>query len=100
MYHSVLYAEVFSMNEQNAEKKHSIRSSNREGISIDGVVDVVSFDERGVALETVVGSMAVEGEDLHVTVLNITDGKVEIDGRINGIYYYESKPSGKRGLFR
>jgi len=88
------------MNEQNAEKKHSIRSSNREGISIDGVVDVVSFDERGVALETVVGSMAVEGEDLHVTVLNITDGKVEIDGRINGIYYYESKPSGKRGLFR
>ena len=32
--------------------------------------------------------------------LNITDGKVEIDGRINGIYYYESKPTGKRGLFR
>lgn len=88
------------MNEQNTGKKHSIRSSGRDGISIEGVVDVVSFDERGVALETVVGGMAVEGEDLHVTVLNITDGKVEIDGRINGIYYYESKPTAKRGLFR
>ena len=88
------------MNEQNAGKKHSIFSSGREGIKIDGVVDVVSFDERGVALETVVGNMAVEGEGLHVTVLNITDGKVEIDGRINGIYYYESRPAGKRGLFR
>ena len=88
------------MNEQNTGKKHSISSCGRDGISIEGVVDVVSFDERGVALETVVGGMAVEGEDLHVTVLNITDGKVEIDGRINGIYYYESKPTAKRGLFR
>ena len=88
------------MNEQNAGKRHAISSSMREGIKIDGVLDVVSFDERGVALETVVGSMAVEGEELHVTVLNITDGKVERDGRINGIYYYESKPQGKRGLFR
>ncbi len=87
------------MIEQNAKKKHYITSSDREGIKIDGVVDVISFDERGVALETVVGSMAVEGEELHVTVLNITDGKVEIDGRINGIYYYEARPSGKRGLF-
>ncbi len=87
------------MNGAGLDKKHSIISNNREGIKIDGVVDVVSFDERGVALETVVGSMAVEGEELHVTVLNITDGKVEIDGRINGVYYYENRPSGKRGLF-
>ena len=88
------------MNEQNTGKKHAISSALREGIKIDGVLDVISFDERGVALETSVGNMAVEGEGLHVTVLNITDGRVEIDGRINGIYYYESKPSGKRGLFR
>ena len=52
------------MNEQNAGKRHAISSSMREGIKIDGVLDVVSFDERGVALETVVGSMAVEGEEL------------------------------------
>ena len=88
------------MNGQNAEKRHSISSFDREGIKICGVSDVVSFDERGVALETTVGNMAVEGEGLHVTVLNITDGIVEIDGRINGIYYYETKPQGKRGLFK
>lgn len=87
------------MNEQNAGRKHIITSSQREGIQIDGVTDVVSFDERGVALETTVGNMAIEGEELHVRVLNIADGRVEIDGHINGIYYYESRPSGKRGLF-
>jgi sporulation protein YabP len=80
------------------ERKHSFFSENRNGIKINGVSDVISFDERGVALETVVGSMAVEGEDLHVTVLNIENGIVEIDGRINGLYYYEVKPTVKKGI--
>ncbi len=87
------------MNESVSKKNHSITSCAREGIRICGVCDVVSFDERGVALVTDVGSMAVEGEGLHVKVLNITDGIVEIDGLISGIYYYESNPRTKRGLF-
>jgi sporulation protein YabP len=64
-----------------------------------GVEDVVSFDENGVSLVTVCGSMAVEGEGLHVKVLNVGEGKVEIEGRINGVYYFDSKPVQKRGLF-
>lgn len=79
--------------------KHSFYSKAREGISIEGVSDVVSFDERGVALETVCGSMAIEGEGLHVTVLDITDGKVVVEGRVNGIYYFDTKPTAKRGIF-
>ena len=78
---------------------HSFFSKKREGISISGVSDVISFDENGVALVTECGNMGIEGEGLHVTVLNVTDGKVEIEGRINGIYYYEIKPAVKKGLF-
>ena len=78
---------------------HSFSSSGREGIAIGGVLDVVSFDERGVVLETACGSMAIEGEGLHITVLNITDGKVCIEGRINGVYYVDNTPKPKRGLF-
>ena len=80
-------------------KQHSFFSRGRDGISIEGVLDVISFDERGVALETACGSMAVEGEGLRVTVLNVTDGKVVIEGRIVGVYYFDSKPVAKRGLF-
>lgn len=79
---------------------HSFSSKTRNGMYIDGVSDVVSFDEGGVVLTTSCGNMAVEGEDLHVTVLNIEDGVVEISGRINGLYYFEDKPTVKRGLFR
>ncbi len=86
------------MNEQ-MSGVHSIHSVGREGIKISGVSDVASFDEGGVAMETLCGAMAVEGEGLRVSVLNIEDGIVEIDGKINGIYYYENKPPQKRGLF-
>jgi hypothetical protein len=43
--------------------------------------------------------MAVEGEGLHVTVLNLADGMVNIDGRISGVYYFDNSVQVKRGLF-
>ena len=78
---------------------HSFSSEDRKGLDIKGVSDVISFDEGGVVMETACGSMAVEGEGLHVTVLDIVNGKVSVEGRINGIYYFESRPQTKRGLF-
>ena len=72
-------------------QSHSFSSKNREGIDVDGVIDVISFDENGVALETALGSMAIEGEGLHVTVLNVAEGRVSVSGRINGVYYFEEQ---------
>lgn len=80
-------------------REHSFFSKMREGIRISGVSDVVSFDESGVSLETLCGSMAVEGEGLHVRTLNTSDGIVEIDGKVNGVYYFDNRPTSKRGLF-
>ena len=79
--------------------EHGFVSKGRNGINIDGVCDVLSFDESGISLETVCGNMAIEGEGLHVTVLNVGDGKIEVEGKINGVYYYDSRPKQKRGLF-
>ena len=80
-------------------KSHAFSSKTRNGIDICGVLDVVSFDEGGVVMETVCGSLAVEGEGLHVTVLNLADGRVSVDGKINGVYYFDNSPQVKRGLF-
>ena len=87
------------MFESGQDRAHGFSSQSREGIKISGVSDVVSFDESGVSLKTVCGSMAVEGEGLHVRTLNTSDGVVEIDGKINGVYYFENRPTAKRGLF-
>ena len=87
------------MNDVSIENKHSFSSKSRNGINIFGVTDVISFDELGVALETVCGNMAIEGEGLHITVLNINDGNVVVEGRINGLYYYDAKATTKKGFF-
>ena len=77
--------------------RHAFSSEGRAGIEITGVKDVVSFDENGVVLETVCGSMAVEGEALRVTTLELTEGRVSVEGRIIGVYYFDSTPKPQKG---
>ena len=78
---------------------HSFFSRGREGIEVSEVVDVISFDESGILTETLCGSMAIEGEGLHITVLNIGEGKIAVEGRIGAVYYFEEKQKRKKGLF-
>ncbi len=72
------------------EKVHSFLSESRQNIKINGVEDVISFDEGEVVLQTSCGGMTVEGEGLHIGVLNVDQGVVEVDGRIDGVYYFDN----------
>lgn len=87
------------MNDIEASSQHAFSSRAREGIEISGVLDVVSFDDKSVVLETSCGGMGLEGEGLHITTLNIAEGRVDVEGRINGLYYFEDRPVQKRRLF-
>ena len=82
------------------EKRHSLLLKNREKLSLDGVCEVLSFDEHIVLLKTVLGRLTVEGEALHVTKLLLDVGEVNIEGKIQAIYYDEEKGGGGIGLFR
>ena len=44
------------------ERVHSFLSESRRNIKINGVEDVISFDEGEVVLQTSCGGMIVEGE--------------------------------------
>ncbi len=82
-----------------SEKKHSAVLKNREKLTLDGVSEVLSFDETAVVLHTALGSLCVEGEDLHVTKLLLDCGEVAIEGNILALVY-EERSSGRGGLFR
>ena len=79
--------------EKSNRAEHVIEMRGREQMEIRGVRDVVSFDEQAVILETVCGSLAVEGSRLHIHVLNLEHGIVAMDGTVNSIGYFESAPS-------
>ncbi len=86
---------------ENAEiqKNHGVLIRARGHLEITAVIDVISFDEESVNLETAMGEMLVEGEDLRVGTLDTQKGVVMIDGRINGLYYRTEQPR-KKGIGR
>lgn len=83
----------------NGNESHEVYLKNRKSVRISGISDVESFDEFSVVMETPLGRMAVEGENLHVGALSIQSGDVEIEGDINGVFYLDEREGKKRGLF-
>ena len=60
---------------------------NREKLSISGVLDVLSFDDQMVIVETDLGLLTIKGENLRINKLNIDIAEVTIEGLINGLIY-------------
>lgn len=90
----------FPEKEALSEKRHSLSLKNREKLSLDGVSEVLSFDEGAVLLKTALGKMTVEGEGLHVTKLLLDCGEVNIEGNIRAILYDEERENSRLGFFR
>lgn len=77
--------------------KHSITIQERNRVVICGVIDVFSFDEMQVDVETVQGMLQIQGEGLHITRLSLDKGDLELEGLIHSIAYHDnhiSKPGG------
>ncbi len=82
---------------KNGRTLHRISMEGREKLEVRGVRDVVSFDEQAVVLNTVCGTLAVEGDALHIHVLNTEEGIVTMDGRVDQLSYYETGTNEKNG---
>ena len=62
--------------EKTRRTEHTVSLRAREGLEVRGVTDVISFDEQAVVLQTVCGTMTVEGASLHIHVLSMEEGIV------------------------
>ena len=77
--------------------KVSIRS---HCMIIEGVTEIVSFDEKDVVLKTQCGDMAIEGCDLKIAVLEIDAGIVVLSGTVSGVYYSNEQNKEKRSFVK
>lgn len=77
-------------------KKHQITLQNREKLSIDGVVNVESFDDTEIVLDTDAGILIVRGEGLHIKELNIDSANLAVVGHI-AVMEYTGEVGGKKG---
>ena len=62
---------------------------NREKLSISGVLDVLSFDDQVVMVETELGLLTIKGENLKINKLSIDTSEVIVEGDISGLNYSE-----------
>jgi sporulation protein YabP len=80
----------------NEERQHTLHLIARGGADVEGVIEVRSFDEETVILKTSCGEMTLEGEGLRVGGLDLTEGRLRVDGRINAVCYSDAIPQ-RRG---
>jgi len=60
---------------------------NRSKLSISGVLDVLSFDDQIVIIETELGLLTIKGETLRINKLSIDTSEVIVEGQIDSISY-------------
>ena len=91
-------------NSQLAPKVHRLRLDDRKKLSLEGVSDVIGFDDRTIQLVTARGALTVEGKDLKISDLSLEKGTAEVSGDIGAILYLEDTKKEKggflSGLFR
>lgn len=71
---------------------------NRKKLSISGVIDVLSFDDQVVIVETELGLLTVKGENIRINKLSIDTSEVVIEGEINNLAYSEKEIEKKGSL--
>ena len=72
---------------------------NREKLSISGVLDVLSFDDQVVIVETELGLLTVKGENLRINKLSLDTSEVVVEGEIYNLAYSENDIDKKSGGF-
>lgn len=81
----------------NTAHVHRLTLLNRRTCTINGVMDVLSFDTHEILLETEQGMLTMKGEDLHVNRLTLDKGEVDIDGKIDSLIYSDTSGSSSKG---
>lgn len=67
--------------------RHRLIIEQREDTTIEGVSEVISFDEESVVCETIMGTMVIKGHELHIEKLNLEQGVLAIVGEVESLEY-------------
>lgn len=89
-------------NKQPDNNSHTLSIQNRQGAKIEGVLEVIRFDEREVLLETTCGTISIDGEGLSLSEWNTERGIAALEGRIDAVTYFDKKQDDSKshgGLF-
>ena len=79
---------------QEQQIPHKLTLDERRKLTMNGVTEVVSFDENTVILNTSLGTLIVQGRELQLKQLTLDGGNVAVEGHIASLVYEEPRQSG------
>ncbi|MBE4906674.1 sporulation protein YabP [Cytobacillus suaedae] len=81
-------------------QEHDVVMRSRRLLDITGVKQVESFDNEEFLLETVMGFLAIRGQNLQMKNLDVDKGIVSIKGKVFDIVYLDEQHAEKaKGFF-
>lgn len=72
-------------------KKSNLILENRKKLNLTGVLEVISFNDEQITLNTNLGRLVIKGEQLKMNKLDVQNGDIIIIGNINSCTYSVSK---------
>ena len=82
------------------EKSYGLTLDRREKAVLTGVTDVERFDESEVVLHTHGGRLVLTGTGVHVASRQREEGRLLVDGAIDGVVYDGGAPKRRGGFLR
>ena len=79
---------------------HKLQLVERKQLTMTGVTEVISFDDATVVLQTSLGTLVVQGQELQLKNLSLEGGQVSVSGTVSALIYEEPRQGGWRRLFR
>lgn len=78
------------------EKKGVLSLENRKRLALNGVLEVVSFNEQQIILKTNLGGLSIKGSELKMNKLDVQNGDIIIIGTIDAFFYNNQQPKDKK----
>ncbi len=82
------------MQDKTVKQNQNIILENRKSLSISGITDVDSFDEKEISLYTQLGELTVQGRELHIDAMSVETGDMTITGDIWALIYGDRDKKG------
>jgi len=82
------------MQDKTIKQNHNMILENRKNLSISGITDVDSFDEREIILYTQLGELTIQGRELHIDAMSVETGDMTITGDIWALIYGDKDKKG------
>ena len=87
------------MEEKKNISPHNLIMENREKLTLTGVIDIHSFDDELVLVETTMGILTIKGNDLKMNKLNLDNNELIVEGKVMALIYSEGELGKKSNVF-